>query len=386
MPSRYVSRKVQRQLRQISRDRCCISGDLISFREISLELEGDALHKHHIIYFSEGGENTVENLLVICPNCHVKIHDHPDLYPPETLKEAKRHWAQMKQLVPRHLFYEPDDLTTPDSDAEVISVKFYVAALNLKYKITVPLTVKIGSLSRFIATWIMHPLVTFAGLAPHRFLFGQAKLRGLKLALLSDSRDLLSELKAEPLLLPSTKSLSDLTIRPQDKLIALVDFQSVAAIYNPHLPATITLSWSEKPQDLDLHLILIETTLNPLVCTRLLSRSTEEHIFYGNVGTRSAFPWAQLDSDVRTGYGPEVISIDANARGRFIVFVHNFSAEWPLSRSEASVRIDFGTKQSLFRCPHMGDGLFWIVCIIDCDTCSIEMIDRLADTLDIGLQ
>lgn len=32
------------------------------------------LHVHHIEYLSEGGEDTIENAIAVCPNCHAKIH------------------------------------------------------------------------------------------------------------------------------------------------------------------------------------------------------------------------------------------------------------------------------------------------------------------------
>lgn len=32
------------------------------------------LHVHHIEYLSEGGEDTIENAVAVCPNCHAKIH------------------------------------------------------------------------------------------------------------------------------------------------------------------------------------------------------------------------------------------------------------------------------------------------------------------------
>lgn len=32
------------------------------------------LHVHHIEYLSNGGEDTIENAIAVCPNCHAKIH------------------------------------------------------------------------------------------------------------------------------------------------------------------------------------------------------------------------------------------------------------------------------------------------------------------------
>lgn len=32
------------------------------------------LHVHHIQYLSKGGEDTIENSIAVCPNCHARIH------------------------------------------------------------------------------------------------------------------------------------------------------------------------------------------------------------------------------------------------------------------------------------------------------------------------
>jgi len=370
--SRYIPKEVQRQLREISRDRCCVCGHLISFDEISLEIERDILHQHHIIYFSEGGENSAENLLVVCPSCHAKIHARPQLYPHEKLKESKRHWAQMKQLVSSELLYEPDDMADRGSDTEISLIKFYIATLNLEYQITVPSSVQMGALSRFISSWIMHPLVTFASLAPYNFMFGQAQLRRLGLALKSEPRIRLS----------TSTRLSDLNIHPDDALIALVDFEWVALMPGREeeeedglLFARVTLTWNDTPRDLDLHLIPVGRGLDRHTLPQLFGRRTE--VFYGNLGSLSRFPWARLNTDIRTGYGPEVISIGLKARGSYLVAVHNYSGESVLSGSDAIVRIELGNKPLMYHCPRSGDGKFWNVCLIDCDTETVEIIDSL---------
>ena len=29
---------------------------------------------HHIVHYSDGGENSAQNCVLLCPNCHRKIH------------------------------------------------------------------------------------------------------------------------------------------------------------------------------------------------------------------------------------------------------------------------------------------------------------------------
>lgn len=39
------------------------------------EVRGEPfLHVHHIEYLSKGGEDTIENSIAVCPNCHARIH------------------------------------------------------------------------------------------------------------------------------------------------------------------------------------------------------------------------------------------------------------------------------------------------------------------------
>jgi 5-methylcytosine-specific restriction protein A len=33
------------------------------------------LESHHVIWLSRGGEDSVENVIALCPNCHAKIHE-----------------------------------------------------------------------------------------------------------------------------------------------------------------------------------------------------------------------------------------------------------------------------------------------------------------------
>lgn len=35
---------------------------------------GQSIHLHHVIYRSQGGPTTVENLLSVCQKCHAGIH------------------------------------------------------------------------------------------------------------------------------------------------------------------------------------------------------------------------------------------------------------------------------------------------------------------------
>ena len=51
---------------------------LVSARDVSCRRCGSyyALHHHHILWRSRGGQHTTQNLVLVCAACHRLIHDH----------------------------------------------------------------------------------------------------------------------------------------------------------------------------------------------------------------------------------------------------------------------------------------------------------------------
>jgi len=37
--------------------------------------DGGALHHHHIVFRSQGGKDTTDNICIVCAGCHTDIHD-----------------------------------------------------------------------------------------------------------------------------------------------------------------------------------------------------------------------------------------------------------------------------------------------------------------------
>ncbi len=77
-------------------------------REIRNKLLVDAMHRcclcpqheditdiHHIVPISEQGPNTEDNLMVVCPTCHAKIHRIRTMYNIEQLKMYKDKWVNL---------------------------------------------------------------------------------------------------------------------------------------------------------------------------------------------------------------------------------------------------------------------------------------------------
>ncbi|PJA24224.1 MAG: hypothetical protein COX57_09650 [Alphaproteobacteria bacterium CG_4_10_14_0_2_um_filter_63_37] len=78
----------------------------------------------------------------------------------------------------------------------------------------------------------------------------------------------------------------------------------------------IVLSWGSAPRDLDVHL----AGPNPLDTATGMFQ-----VFYGRRGTTSAAPFAVLDQDVTTGFGPETITITQFQPGTYRYFVHSYT-------------------------------------------------------------
>ena len=110
------------------------------------------------------------------------------------------------------------------------------------------------------------------------------------------------------------------------------------------------LSWSASPQDLDAHLTGPITNSN-----------NRFHVYFADTGSVIASPFARLDVDVVSGFGPETITMSQQIAGVYRYYVHNFSAETPLKSSNA--RLDVYQGSTLIRqfFPPQQDGVYWTV-------------------------
>jgi tetratricopeptide (TPR) repeat protein len=55
----------------------------------------DVTDLHHIVFLGEGGPNTLDNLMVVCPTCHAKIHRIRQRYTKEQLRMYKERWVHL---------------------------------------------------------------------------------------------------------------------------------------------------------------------------------------------------------------------------------------------------------------------------------------------------
>lgn len=114
------------------------------------------------------------------------------------------------------------------------------------------------------------------------------------------------------------------------------------------------LNWGDLPEDLDSHLN------TPLI------NGQEYHIFYDSPGNTSEAPFAALDHDVITGYGPETMTIYQMFNGTYQYFIHNYSESPSITTSQAVLQIynESGLIQTL-QVPTTGSGLYWYVADIN---------------------
>ena len=65
-------------------------------RDIYCRLCGSTslLQAHHIIYRSQGGKDTLDNLILLCLYCHEKVHSNKKLYQPILLEKVKKYDAK----------------------------------------------------------------------------------------------------------------------------------------------------------------------------------------------------------------------------------------------------------------------------------------------------
>lgn len=113
---------------------------------------------------------------------------------------------------------------------------------------------------------------------------------------------------------------------------------------------TIRLAWGSSPSDLDSH----------------LKGPNSTHVYFANPGTLAAQPFAALDVDDVTSFGPEVITVAQLPMGTSEYFVHNFSGTFTpgITNSPARVEMRFGSQIRIFfptTSPAEGANLYWRV-------------------------
>jgi hypothetical protein len=130
------------------------------------------------------------------------------------------------------------------------------------------------------------------------------------------------------------------------------------------------LTWGENPADLDSHLWVPVTG------------SDYTHIYWCFRGSLIAAPYAQLDVDDVTSYGPETVTVLPQYGGTYEYAVHEYSGSGTLATSDAIVRIYRG--DSLIHTLTVptgscGDRWWWHVASFNPQTGSLAIVDELQE-------
>ncbi|MCD6161129.1 MAG: hypothetical protein J7K40_01800 [candidate division Zixibacteria bacterium] len=134
--------------------------------------------------------------------------------------------------------------------------------------------------------------------------------------------------------------------------------------------AQFTLTWGENPRDIDSHLWTPEI------------ESRSYHVYYASRGDTNSAPYADLDYDDVTSYGPEHMTIHQAFPGTYTYAVYHYAGTGTIATSEAQVHIfEPDGDVRIMSVPAgdtlVGDHWWWRVCEIDGTTGAITVIDSL---------
>jgi hypothetical protein len=128
----------------------------------------------------------------------------------------------------------------------------------------------------------------------------------------------------------------------------------------------LVLTWGEQPEDLDAHL--------------WLPPETPFQVSFGRKGSLDTCPFAELDTDDTSSFGPETFTISERFEGTYQYAVFNFSDSPELTDSQAQVQVfDPSGLLTTFNVPTDGAGRWWNVLTIDGATGAITEINELSD-------
>ncbi|MCX6354959.1 MAG: hypothetical protein NTZ78_08660 [Candidatus Aureabacteria bacterium] len=132
----------------------------------------------------------------------------------------------------------------------------------------------------------------------------------------------------------------------------------------------IVLTWGANPRDLDSHLY-----------TPSISGHTY-HIYYSNRGSLSSAPYAWLDIDDTSSYGPETTWIERFSPGTYTFKVYLYGGSGSLSSSSAHVEvISSDGVVARVDVPSSGSGRWWNVLRIDGSTRQVIVINTISNSV-----
>jgi len=131
----------------------------------------------------------------------------------------------------------------------------------------------------------------------------------------------------------------------------------------------LTLTWGADPSDLDSHL------WTPLI------QGQTYHIYFADQGSQTSPPYAELDHDDVTSYGPENLTIKQLCTGTYQYAIYHYAGSGTITTSGAEIRIfdESGLVQTL-NVPNVysESNWWWYVCDIDGSTGTITIVNQIS--------
>lgn len=130
----------------------------------------------------------------------------------------------------------------------------------------------------------------------------------------------------------------------------------------------IVLTWGEEPRDLDSHLWVP------------LSGDIYAHVYFGYRGSVTSEPYAELDVDKVSGYGPETMTVLPEHSGLYTYAIYHYAGEGTLLSSDAILRIYQGNVlRHVLTVPDQtcGDHWWWNVCTFDAQSGDFTIVNTL---------
>lgn len=132
----------------------------------------------------------------------------------------------------------------------------------------------------------------------------------------------------------------------------------------------ITLTWGENPDDLDSHLFTPEIM------------GTRHQVYWLNEGSLVNPPYAELDVDDVSSFGPENVTIDRLMPGTYRYAVHHFAGTGTVTTSGAQVRLftPAGLQHTLnVPTTDSQDNWWWHVFNIDGATGAVQVVNSVSE-------
>jgi uncharacterized protein YfaP (DUF2135 family) len=327
------------------------------------------------------------------------------LVPPQGVAASPSVTVQMTALNPAtHLFSLPGDYTTLDGMGNPLPIESFgavhliaVDAAGARYAMAgggttaviripavtrgaaLPATISLMYFDEATGRWVAQGMATLGGTAPNQYYEGAVGRVGFwtaaqALTAITVSgcvRDLVNQPVANARVIIEgisysgasfglTDAAGNFTLPLQTGQSATVTAQAGGSISNTiaipasgmnvNLTATclqvstglsVRLTWGAVPTDVDSHLYL----------------PTGQHVYYVDKGSYTGVPYAALDVDDVTSFGPEVVTVTRLYTGTYRYALHNFSGTFNpgMTGSGTRVEVNYGGFTTTFT-PPAGEG------------------------------